>query len=57
MSSPITLLIIDDDEDDRQFFLEVVAQINQTIIFTKSHNGQEILHTLDNTITLPNVIF
>jgi CheY-like chemotaxis protein len=57
MTSPITLLIIDDDEDDRQFFLEVVAQINPTIIFTESHNGQEVLHTLDNTITLPDVIF
>jgi len=55
MASPITLLIMDDDEDDRHFFTEVVAQNNPTTFLAESHNGQEALHTLDNTITLPDI--
>ncbi len=38
---------MENDEDDRQFFTEVVAQNNPITILAESHNGQEALHTLD----------
>lgn len=58
MTPPITIFIVDDDEDDREFFIEAVAEINPGIIFREFNNGQDALQAVQSTDTsLPDLIF
>jgi CheY-like chemotaxis protein len=53
----ITLLIIDDDEDDREMFIEVVTEINKGVTCLKAANGYEALQLLSKQEILPDFIF
>ncbi len=58
MAQPIIVFIVDDDEDDRQFLMEVIAQINPRTIFKQFNNGQDALHALEAAeASLPDIIF
>lgn len=57
MSSLQRILIIDDDEDDRELFLEVVAEINPAAVAHTAFNGADGLTKLLAAEMLPNVIF
>jgi CheY-like chemotaxis protein len=58
MEKNITLLVIDDDEDDRQLFIESAKEVDETIICITAADGQEALKILqnDNNI-LPDYVF
>jgi CheY-like chemotaxis protein len=52
------ILLVDDDVDDRKYFLEALNEIDPTIEFVSAKDGQqamEILHDVDNS--LPHYIF
>jgi CheY-like chemotaxis protein len=51
------ILLIDDDEDDRQIFLEVVADLNPSVVPETAINGAEGLRKLMSSDELPNLIF
>ncbi len=52
------LLIIDDDADDRDFFIESVKEIDESIECTIAYDGQHALSLLqDPASILPHVIF
>jgi len=52
------LLIVDDDEDDRQLFIESAKEVDKDIICITANEGQEALHILENKENkLPDYIF
>jgi len=56
MTEKITILLIDDDEDDRDFFQLALADINNDIGFLSAESGYEAFDLLQNN-KLPNYIF
>ncbi len=52
-----TIMIIDDDEDDRFFFCSAVKEINSSYIYLEAKNGKEALEILRDTVKLPDFIF
>ena len=57
MSIPKRILVVDDDEDDREVFLEVVSELNSSIISDTAINGADGLQKLASFESLPNLIF
>jgi CheY-like chemotaxis protein len=58
MEKSMTILLIDDDEDDRKLFFEAVREFDETITCVGSRNGQEALLYLKNEANpIPDFIF
>src|SRR5688572_24814096 len=57
MTSPQRILIIDDDEDDREVFLEVISELDPTVVAVTAFNGADGLTKLLSFDTLPSMIF
>jgi len=54
----IRLMIIDDDPDDRMFFIEAVKEVDENIECSWAKNGIEALQKLRNeALPLPDYIF
>lgn len=49
-------LLADDDSDDADMFREVLLEIDPSIIFHRTWDGQEVLDTLKN-LKVPDIIF
>ena len=53
-----SLLIVDDDADDRQLFIEAVKEVDDTINCITANNGQQAMELLNNAgNNLPDFIF
>lgn len=57
MSKPLSILIIDDDADDKEMFCEVISDIGSSINCSTAANGYEALRWLQKVEVLPNFIF
>lgn len=58
MTKEIKILIVDDDEDDRQLFIESAKEVDENIICFTANDGQEALQILKNEKNkLPDYIF
>jgi len=57
MSLPKRILVVDDDDDDREVFLEVVSELDATVISNTAINGADGLEKLTALDSLPSVIF
>ena len=54
----MTILLIDDDEDDRKLFFEATAEYDDTIKYVAAADAQEaLLYLNDASNTLPDFIF
>jgi CheY-like chemotaxis protein len=54
----MTILLIDDDEDDRRLFFDATKDYDQTIECIEAKNGQEaLLYLNDRSNALPDFIF
>ena len=53
----MTLLIVDDDADDLQFFIDAVGEIDPRIRCLTAFNGIEALKLLETQDTRPDYIF
>jgi CheY-like chemotaxis protein len=54
----MTILLVDDDEDDRKLFLEAVQEVDETIACVSATNGMEALAFLQKDDgPLPDYIF
>jgi DNA-binding response OmpR family regulator len=54
----MTILLVDDDADDRKLFFEAVRDVDETISCLSAVNGQEALHYLKNSDNaVPDFIF
>ncbi len=51
------LLLIDDDEDDREIFLSVIEVVSPATMCAIAANGREGLNVLASASTLPQLIF
>ncbi len=49
MKHNLRLLVVDDDTDDIELFIEAAKEIDETIECTTAHNGQQALELLKNT--------
>ena len=57
-TSPVILLIVDDDIDDRDLFFEAVAEVDPSCRCMSAQNGEEALEILKrDDIPLPAFIF
>lgn len=53
-----TILLVDDDRDDRKYFLEALREIDSTIACTTAKDGEQALELLrDPAFSLPSYIF
>jgi len=58
MSKIRSVFIVDDDVDDRELFIEAVAEINPSIQCLSAQDCQEALDKLnDESMPLPDIIF
>lgn len=59
MNKNITILIVDDDEDDKQLFIESAKEVNNNIKCVTASDGQEALRLLkdEQKPLLPDYIF
>jgi DNA-binding NtrC family response regulator len=58
MEKPITILLIDDDEDDRKLFCEAVNEVDSQVKCVQVPDGRTALQYLNNTMnSLPDFIF
>jgi CheY-like chemotaxis protein len=52
-----TILLVDDDIDDHEFFSIALNRINDKIRLLKAENGQHALKLLEEVETLPDFVF
>lgn len=58
MKSNLSLLIVDDDADDIELFIEAAKEIDENIECITANNGRQALELLkNNTSSLPDFIF
>ena len=58
MKENITIFIVDDDEDDKNLFIDSAKEVNKEINFMTASNGQEAMRILkDEHNLLPDYIF
>lgn len=57
MKSEFTIFYTDDDQDDLEFFTEIVDTINVDYNVVTQTNGQQLLDALDNPPPSPYMIF
>jgi CheY-like chemotaxis protein len=54
----INILLADDDDDDREFFSEVLSELDATVTISTVKNGTELMKVLsDPANELPDIIF
>ncbi len=51
------VLIIDDDEDDRQMFAEALKEVNPAFTCKQAYDGIHALEHLEKTVLIPDIIF
>jgi len=57
MKDHISLLVVDDDVDDRNLFIEAVKEIDEDIECIIASDGQQALDLLKDSTELPDFIF
>jgi CheY-like chemotaxis protein len=57
MTKTKNIFLAEDDEDDQQFFIEAVKEIDNFICIYVANNGVEALAKLNNMLVLPDLIF
>ena len=50
------LMLVDDDEDDREIFLMIVSKAYPSLSISIATNGEDALHQLQNATNLPDMI-
>ncbi|HSH65467.1 MAG TPA: response regulator [Bacteroidia bacterium] len=51
------VFLIDDDEDDRLFFVEAMQELNASVHCSLAENGKKALQKLKEMTELPDIIF
>ena len=57
-SSPMRIVLVDDDEDDRQFFMDALKELDMNTSLRVFHNGQDVLDYLSaEDAERPHLVF
>jgi CheY-like chemotaxis protein len=51
------ILLIDDDRDDQEFFVNALKIVSETAVFNSANNGQHALELLESKEVNPELIF
>lgn len=51
------ILFVDDDIDDREFFLDALSYVDAELVCVLARNCEEALELLENTPVLPGYVF
>jgi len=57
MKNEFTIFYTDDDQEDLDFFREIIEMIDDELTVVTQRNGQQLLHALDNPPPTPQIIF
>jgi CheY-like chemotaxis protein len=57
MKTPVVFFLADDDEDDREIFVDVLNQIDHSIVCITANDGEAALEKLKNNSLKPDYIF
>eukprot|EP01035_Chromulina_nebulosa_P054372 gene54372-74484_t len=52
-----SILLVEDDKDDQEFFIEAIKDIENVTLYFVANNGKEALDKLRNSKVLPDLIF
>ena len=52
-----SILLIEDDSDDQEFFIEALQNIQHAFLFDVFDNGKQALDILEYAVVLPDIIF
>jgi CheY-like chemotaxis protein len=52
-----TVLLVEDDLDDQEFFIDALSEIKNTSLYYVAKNGREALERLHKSDSLPDLIF
>ncbi len=55
--TPKSILLVEDDLDDQEFFIEAISQIENVNMYAVANNGKEALDKLENPTIYPDMIF
>lgn len=54
---PSTVILVDDDEDDRMIFEDAVAEVSTDVTVLVMRDGDELFTALNSSTTPPDIIF
>jgi len=57
MKAGFTIFYTDDDQDDLEFFREIIESIDANVSLVTHTNGDQLLHALDNPPPQPHLVF
>lgn len=57
MKKDLTIFYTDDDQEDLDFFREIIDIIDADVNVVTQNNGQQLLHALENPPPTPHLIF
>jgi CheY-like chemotaxis protein len=57
MQTPHTILLVDDDIDDHEFFSIAISKLNENMQLLKAENGQQAFSLLQSIEQLPDFVF
>ena len=57
MKKSKSILLVEDDKDDQNFFITALNEIENTTLFDVAENGKEALVKLRKSVVLPDLIF
>ena len=57
MKEDVTIFYADDDQDDLEFFKEIVSEIGENFNVITQNNGEELLNAIKNPPPHPHVVF
>ncbi|MEE1899342.1 response regulator [Flavobacterium rakeshii] len=57
MNNELTIFYTDDDQEDIDFFREIIDIIDTNVKVVTQRNGEELLHALDNPPPTPYLVF
>jgi CheY-like chemotaxis protein len=57
MKKPVNILLADDDDDDRDIFIEIMKEISPEVIIKIARNGEDVFTVLSEPGYRPDIIF
>ena len=57
MKTSKSILLVEDDIDDQEFFIEALSNIENVTLYAVANNGKEALDKLKDSEILPDIIF
>ncbi|MCW4467945.1 response regulator [Flavobacterium sp. MFBS3-15] len=57
MKAGFTIFYTDDDQDDLEFFREIIESIDANVSLVTHTNGDQLLHALNNPPPQPHLVF